>query len=378
MLDQHVALLPVERWKGCRQRMLWFTAQSSYTPLDKDYWRYAQAAVLSAQENSPNLVPVLIFADQQPESDANTYHDMLNWFREHGCLVYHHRLTFLKDIQAVAGQPSERNEARGHEDYHLYVENIYARLDLPTIVPELLKQLGKSHPDLAGVINKDYVSSVLQFLASVLPLWSLELCLAIKNYYCTKQYVLYTDVDVMFWSTFDPCTVDRPAVIALTPEVNHRGDEFNTFNSGVMLMNISGMAAEWPALKAFGNNHGWDFPAFEQSMLNEYYGFGAGSKIVTLPDRFNWKGYWGSSASIVLTHAHGPKPERCLDCYVLARDEWRLDRLKEDCPCFEVYADIYLMAPDEGRLYKEMMMAYAGYMDKAKHQNASVSVSGSV
>lgn len=61
--------------------------------------RYAQAAVLSAQENSPNLVPILIFADQQPESDANTYHDMLNWFREHGCLVYHHRLTFLKDIQ---------------------------------------------------------------------------------------------------------------------------------------------------------------------------------------------------------------------------------------------------------------------------------------
>ncbi len=60
-------------------------------------------------------------------------------------------------MQAVAGQPSERNEARGHEDYHLYVENIYARLDLPTIVPELLKQLGKSHPDLAGVINKDYV-----------------------------------------------------------------------------------------------------------------------------------------------------------------------------------------------------------------------------
>ena len=44
-------------------------------------------------------MPVLIFADQQPESDANSYHDMLNWFREHGCLVYHHRLTFLKDIQ---------------------------------------------------------------------------------------------------------------------------------------------------------------------------------------------------------------------------------------------------------------------------------------
>ena len=60
-------------------------------------------------------------------------------------------------------------------------------------------------------------------------------------------------------------------------------------------------------------------------------------------------GYWGSSATIVLTHAHGPKPERCLDCYVLARDEWRLDRIKEDCPCYHVYADIYMMAPDEGR-----------------------------
>ena len=53
---------------------------------------------------------------------------------------------------------------------------------------------------------------------------------------------------------------------------------------------LQGMAAEWPALRAFGNNHGWDFPAFEQSLLNEYYGFDAGSKITSLPDRFNWKG----------------------------------------------------------------------------------------
>ena len=60
-------------------------------------------------------------------------------------------------MQAVAGQPSDRNEARAHEDYHLFVENIYARLDLPTIVPGLLKQLGKSRPDLAEAINKDYV-----------------------------------------------------------------------------------------------------------------------------------------------------------------------------------------------------------------------------
>ena len=60
-------------------------------------------------------------------------------------------------MQAFAGQPTDRNEARAHEDYHLYVENIYARLDLPTIVPELLKQLSMSRPDLAEVINKDYV-----------------------------------------------------------------------------------------------------------------------------------------------------------------------------------------------------------------------------
>ena len=60
-------------------------------------------------------------------------------------------------VQAVAGQPSDRNAARAHEDYHLYVENIYARLDLPTIVPELLTQLGTSRPDLAEAINRDYV-----------------------------------------------------------------------------------------------------------------------------------------------------------------------------------------------------------------------------
>ena len=87
--------------------------------------------------------------------------------------------------------------------------------------------------------------------------WPLELCLPNKRVWCYTQCssalqlpapdpacldffsAVYTDVDVMFWSPFDPCTVDRPAVIALTPEVNHRGDPFNTFNSGVMLMNVS-------------------------------------------------------------------------------------------------------------------------------------------
>ena len=93
----------------------------------------------------------------------------------------------------------------------------------------------------------------MQSLGSVLPLQSLELCFllnsATRNVWRLSCLLLtkpvcffsavYTDVDVMFWSTFDPCTVDRPAVIALTPEVNHRGDPYDTYNSGVMLMNIS-------------------------------------------------------------------------------------------------------------------------------------------
>ncbi len=48
-------------------------------------------------------------------------------------------------------------------------------------------------------------ASVLQFLGSVLPLWSLELCLSIKNYYYTKQYVCESEPQLAALDTARLC-----------------------------------------------------------------------------------------------------------------------------------------------------------------------------
>ncbi len=61
-------------------------------------WCAAKVALLSARENSPNLIPVLIFGGAQ-ESASPEALDNLVWFREHGGIVYHHNLTFGADLQ---------------------------------------------------------------------------------------------------------------------------------------------------------------------------------------------------------------------------------------------------------------------------------------
>ena len=57
----------------------------------------AKVAVLSAQEHSPNLVPVMLYGGWSglPGADAQ---DNILWFREHGGIIYHHNLTFMPDL----------------------------------------------------------------------------------------------------------------------------------------------------------------------------------------------------------------------------------------------------------------------------------------
>lgn len=38
-----------------------------------------------------------------------------------------------------------------------------------------------------------------------------------------------------------------------------------------------------------------------------------------MPDTYNWKGYWGREDGVRILHWHGPKPERCLPCYMQHR-----------------------------------------------------------
>ena len=84
-----------------------------------------------------------------------------------------------------------------------------------------------------------------------------------------------------------------------------------------------------------------------------------GARMALLPDKYNWKAYWGWAPDIALVHLHGPKPEKCLDCLVVSTVE-RKDLSKCNCP--DVYMLLWTVAPDKGRFYAEVLLMYYKYM----------------
>ncbi|MBV9735163.1 MAG: hypothetical protein JO209_04590 [Acidisphaera sp.] len=117
------------------------------------------------------------------------------------------------------------------------------------------------------------------------------------------DYILYTDCDVLFRRrmNFAAC---RPDAIACAPEF--KPDNWNYFNSGVMVQNVPRLRRDHPAFQAFIVDalHGPDArDVSDQWAYNHFY---RGS-WVRLNPLMNWKPYWGFSADAPLVHFHGPK-----------------------------------------------------------------------
>ena len=70
----------------------------SQTTAKRSHVSAAKIAVLSAQDNSPNLIPVLIFGGAHG-SVSSEAQENLEWFRDHGGLIFHHNLTFGDGLQ---------------------------------------------------------------------------------------------------------------------------------------------------------------------------------------------------------------------------------------------------------------------------------------
>lgn len=176
----------------------------------------------------------------------------------------------------------------------------------------------------------------------------------------------------MFYHDFDPCKLATPEIMAIGPEMDRNGsmptwEELN-WNSGVLLINLEGLNAILPDMIRFGNSKDWDFLVMDQSLINEYFPAESGKSLDPLPEPYNWKGYWGCSPDIVLVHWQGPKPERCLNCYITHREESKTDHNVKACPCPEAYTILWhhAMEADEGRLYMHMI----------KNQNEYARVAG--
>ena len=183
----------------------------------------------------------------------------------------------------------------------------------------------------------------------------------------------------MFYHEFNPCKLKSPEVMAIGPEMDRVANSWSelNWNAGVLLINVQGFGAIWPEMLRWAHSRHWDFGTADQSMLNEYFPHVYGKDLDALPEAYNWKGYWGCSPDIVIVHWHGPKPERCLGCYVEHLEE-SLTNKDAVAPCNCPYAYNYLwgMAVDNDKagLYERLIRDQKSYSTAAEGRTPLIAV----
>ena len=117
-----------------------------------------------------------------------------------------------------------------------------------------------------------------------------------------EQYVLYTDIDVMFMGAVEDNNI-WPQLIACGPE--HEQTNFTYFNSGVMVMNVPNLRPYLPELRKVAlQQNDQAAPHDDQGVFNHLFR----DRWDRLPLGWNWKPYWGRSDTARILHFHGPKP----------------------------------------------------------------------
>ncbi|KAL1524783.1 hypothetical protein AB1Y20_019664 [Prymnesium parvum] len=229
-------------------RMLWLTAISP--PLNQTdtvgamYAQLAKAAVLSARLHAPSLQPHLMYLTDcthppsaAPRRTCGEADALTRWMTRHRVRVHFWRLSFWDSL------PDIIRKARNPMTFNSY--GTYAKLDAPLLV----EQLRRAEP------------------ARLPP----------------TEYVLYTDLDVLF--TADPRRAllsARPRLLAAAPDLLAHG-----INSGVVLFNTSGFAEQHQPLLAFGRKHSFRLGLMEQGLLNHYFAMAH----QTLSEAFNMRSF---------------------------------------------------------------------------------------
>jgi len=144
------------------------------------------------------------------------------------------------------------------------------------------------------------------------------------------EYVLYTDVDIVFIK--DPTTALQEVkcdYFAVSRESLHNRDTKN-MNSGVMLMNVHGFLRVYDSFLTYSSdnlhliltqNLGYD-----QYLLKTYFE----KQWEWLPETMNWKGHWTLNPSAFILHFHGPKPTDISDIFKKGINNYRLPGLASE------------------------------------------------
>lgn len=323
-----------------------------YLADNNEYVKHLKVAILSAQENAPRLVPVIVFTGGTAGNS-----DLTVWIEEHGGFVLNHKLSFYKELRLLSLDPKWS-----------FSQNLWGswlRVDIAAIM-----------------------SRIEKMMASLA-----EGGLQVPQY--SKENILWTDPDVIFQGKIDSCTLPQPHILSIGPEAGMG----LALNYGVIYFNVSGFNAvskdmlDWAREKEFHFDH-------DQDLMTQYIG----TRVNTLPDAYNWKLYWGNTTTarrppysgddeIKILHFHGPKLKLAMCFYkklrafkvpskVTSEEQWNIVRMcglntpqesgegnfghLATKPYVQTLAHILFQAYllDQGVFYQEVNSKFLGYLTK--------------
>ena len=119
------------------------------------------------------------------------------------------------------------------------------------------------------------------------------------------EYVLYTDMNIIFNDDILLKDLPHPAYLAAAPEFERDTKRMSYFNAGILVMNIQGMRIKYQQfVEMMKKRQRSTSGLFDQGYLNEL----CFNDMEILPIEYNWKPYWGINGNAKLIHFHGMKP----------------------------------------------------------------------
>lgn len=266
---------PFSSMTGIPCKTLWFSGIHENDSCE--YKKFYAAALNSAMHNARDILqPVILLGRKGNMYENSTDNSKFgDWAKDRGAVVVN--IPFLS-FQELVDQKYKHD---------LNIQGAFLRLEIPRIVKE--HNLMNSMPDIC------------------------------------QQYVLYTDVDVLF-----PNKLTHDDILLLKDTLSTSsgggayvmyGREFSKdphiMNTGVMMFDIEKFGNVIPKILDLATQK--DYDTADQGMINNYFTQNkrTNKERTMLPIHYNWKAYWklelSSFQDVKIYHHHGPKPGKCLE-----------------------------------------------------------------
>ena len=244
-------------------------ADAFYVADNTEYVDALKAAILSARKEAPLLVPIVVLAGPRSREEVA----LKRWLLRHGSVGINHNVSFQHDMDLLYRDTKW--------NFSQFLLGSWLRVDLPNVLVSISR----------GWKALSISSSLRQDLATV-----------------SRDYILWTDPDVLFRGSIDSCTLARPQVLSVGPEMRMGWAE----NYGVIFFNVSGYTDIFQDLIGWARQHQFHYN-HDQDLFLQYWG----TAVNVLPNGMNWKPYWGDTSTAIpgseshevikVVHFHGPK-----------------------------------------------------------------------